>query len=138
DNIDPIAHQERVRSLTLVSSGLSGYEFTSPEYRASEAQLVEAWLSAGGSVVIASDGPLLWHDPLKTLEVSVTRQNPGGSDSSVAANEAVDLPTAIKATTLDFAGLMNHDDTVGSIEEEYGVELDLSGDEGYRGNFTSR
>ncbi|MGB6640914.1 MAG: hypothetical protein WBG67_09080 [Thermoanaerobaculia bacterium] len=54
------------------------------------------------------------------------------------ANEAVDLPTAIKATTLDFADLMNHDDTVGSIEEEYGVELDLSGDEAYRGNFTSR
>jgi imidazolonepropionase-like amidohydrolase len=41
----------------------------------------------------------------------------------------------IKAVTFNSAYLMNQDDAVGSIEEEYGVDLDLDGHPGCRGSF---
>ena len=71
---------------------------------------------AGGRVVIASDGPLFWHEPLKSLEVAVTRQAVGGSERTNTASEAIDLGTAIKAMTINSAYLMDQEDTVGSIE----------------------
>lgn len=71
---------------------------------------------AGGRVVIGSDGPLFWHEPLETLEVSITRQVAGGGDRSQTPEEGIDLDTAIRAMTLNSAYLMDQDDLTGSIE----------------------
>jgi predicted amidohydrolase YtcJ len=143
---------------------------------------------AGGRVVIGSDGPLFWRDPLETLEAAVTRQSTGGSDRELASGEAIDLATAIRAMTINAAYILDQENIVGSIEagkradmivlnrnlfeippteigsvtvqltvfdgklvydrasdptgedaieEEYGVDLQISGDEGYRGNFVA-
>jgi predicted amidohydrolase YtcJ len=74
-------------------------------------------VSEGGRIVLASDGPLFWHEPLQLLETAVTRQVPGGGDEALAPQEGIDLTTAIRAITLNSAYLMNQEDTVGSIEE---------------------
>jgi predicted amidohydrolase YtcJ len=146
-------------------------------------------VQSGGRITIASDGPLYWHGPLQIIETAITRQAPGGGGKALVAEEGIDLPTAIKAVTLNSAYLMNQEGTVGSIqkgkradmvvinknlfdipvteigsskvqltvfegkvvydaakdpsteeaiEDKYKVELDLSGDAGYRGNFTPR
>lgn len=71
----------------------------------------------GGRMTIASDGPLYWHGPLQALETAVTRKAPGGKGKALAPDEGIDLPTAIKALTLDSAYVMNQDDSVGTIEE---------------------
>ena len=144
---------------------------------------------SGGRVVIGSDGPLFWHDPLEAMEVAVTRQAVGGSERTNTVNEAIDLETAIKAFTINSAYLLDQEDKVGSIqvgkradmivldqnlfeipetqigathiqltifdgeivfdasedpvgeeaiEEEYGVELELDGEHGYRGTFSDQ
>jgi len=71
---------------------------------------------SGARVVLASDGPLMWHDPLVALETAVTRQAPGGGDSALNPHEAVDAATAIEAYTLNGAYVMNQEESVGSIE----------------------
>ena len=71
----------------------------------------------GGRMTLASDGPLYWHGPLQAMETAVTRKAPGGEGKALAPDEGIDLPTAIKALTLDSAYVMNQDDSVGSIEE---------------------
>jgi hypothetical protein len=68
-------------------------------------------------MTLASDGPLYWHGPLQAMETAVTRKAPGGEGKALAPGEGIDLPTAIKALTLDSAYVMNQDDSVGSIEE---------------------
>jgi len=70
----------------------------------------------GGRFVIASDGPVAWHDPLTSMETAITRRAPGGKGDPLSEHEGVDLATAIKAMTLDSAYLMNQDQQVGSIE----------------------
>ena len=70
----------------------------------------------GGRFVIASDGPLMWQEPFARLESAITRVAPAGGTEPVAPHEAIDLPTAIKAMTLDSAYLMNSEESVGSIE----------------------
>jgi hypothetical protein len=68
-------------------------------------------------MTLASDGPLYWHGPLQVLETAVTRKAPGGKGEALSPGEGIDLPTAIKALTLDSAYIMNQDDSVGSIAE---------------------
>jgi len=145
-------------------------------------------VESGARMTLASDGPLFWHEPLQNLETAVTRQVPGGSDETLAPGQAIDLPTAIQAMTINSAYIMNQETTVGSIEvgkradmivldknlfeipateissatiqftifdglvvydadrdpsgeeaieDKFEVELDLSGDEGYRGSFAA-
>ena len=71
---------------------------------------------AGARFVLASDGPLFWHEPLQTLETAVTRQVPGGGETALNPHEAIDLASAIRAMTLDSAYVMNQETSVGSIE----------------------
>jgi predicted amidohydrolase YtcJ len=72
---------------------------------------------AGARTVIASDGPLFWQEPLTTLELAVTRREPGKANGrALGAGEAIDLATAIKGMTLNAAYLMNFDESSGSIE----------------------
>ena len=71
---------------------------------------------SGARFTIASDGPLFWHGPMQLIETAITRQKPGGGDEALAPNEAIDLATALKATTLNSAYLMDQETTVGSIE----------------------
>ena len=71
----------------------------------------------GGRFVIASDGPLMWREPMVAIEAAITRQSPGGSGERLAPAEAIDLGTAIRAYTVNAAYLMGHEDAVGSIEE---------------------
>ena len=68
-------------------------------------------------MTLASDGPLYWHGPLQAMETAITRKAPGGKGKALAPDEGIDLPTAIKALTLDSAYVMNQDDSVGSIVE---------------------
>ena len=70
----------------------------------------------GGRFVIASDGPVAWHDPLTSMELAITRRALGGKGDALSEDEGVDLATAIRAMTLDSAYLMDQDQKVGSIE----------------------
>jgi predicted amidohydrolase YtcJ len=70
-----------------------------------------------GRFVIATDGPLMWQVPLSGMESAISRMAPGGDEKTLAPNEGIDLPTAIKAYTINSAYLMNQDDVTGSIEE---------------------
>ena len=72
---------------------------------------------AGGRFVLASDGPLFWHEPLQTVETAVTRKAPGGEGEALNPNEAIDLASAIRAVTLNSAYVMNQEKSVGSIEK---------------------
>ena len=71
----------------------------------------------GGLVVGGSDwiyGPV---DPLESIEVAITRQDPF-DDSAATGNvdDAVDLETAIDMYTINAAWLMHQEDKTGSIE----------------------
>ena len=66
--------------------------------------------------VIASDGPLMWQDTFSRLEGAITRKAPDDGEVALAPDEAIDLPAAIRAMTIDSAYLMNQEDVVGSIE----------------------
>jgi len=70
----------------------------------------------GARFAIASDGPLMWQDTFSRLEGAITRKHPDGGNVALALDEAIDLPTAIKAMTLDSAFLMDLENDVGSIE----------------------
>jgi hypothetical protein len=71
---------------------------------------------AGVRFVIASDGPIAWHDPLVSLEAAVTRQAQSGKGEPLAPDEAIDVATGVKAMTLTSAYLMYNEDRVGSLE----------------------
>jgi predicted amidohydrolase YtcJ len=72
---------------------------------------------AGARIVIATDGPLFWREPMETLEISVTRKEPGDtSGDALGAEESLDLATAIAGMTVNAAYLMNQEDRTGSIE----------------------
>lgn len=72
---------------------------------------------AGGLVVGGSDwiyGPL---NPLESIEVAITRQDPSDSAAPLGnVADAIDLETALKAYTVNAAWLMHREDSVGSIE----------------------
>lgn len=73
--------------------------------------------NAGGRFVIASDGPLYMQAPLASIEAAVTRRDPvNGGPQDAAASEAVTLPEAIAARTINSAYLDFAEDKLGSIE----------------------
>ena len=71
---------------------------------------------SGGRFAIASDGPLMWQNTFQRLESAITRVAPDGGTEPLAPHEAIVLPVAIKAMTLDSAYLMNMEEEIGSIE----------------------
>jgi predicted amidohydrolase YtcJ len=72
---------------------------------------------AGAVVVGGSDwvyGPL---DPLDSIEVAITRQDPDNAEGLVGnTRDSIDLATAIEAYTTNAAWVMHQEDKVGSIE----------------------
>ena len=72
---------------------------------------------AGAVVVGGSDwiyGPL---DPLDSIEVALTRQDPNDAEGLVGnSSESIDLATAIEAYTMSAAWVMHQEDKVGSID----------------------
>ena len=70
-----------------------------------------------GRIALASDGPLMWQDTFTRLQGAITRKDPSKDEEALALNEAIDLPEAIKAMTINSAYIMNQDDQVGSIEK---------------------
>ena len=135
-----IAYPERVRSLTLVSAGLSGYEFTSAEYQASEAQLVEAWLSADWPGVVEAFleawaiGPYREGDEvdpavlqqLRRMGANPIRVQLGGDPSRELSPPAIGRLTEVRAPTLAILGELD----MPSIHEILGrVRDEVSGAE---------
>jgi len=70
----------------------------------------------GARITLASDGPLMWQPTFARLESAITRVAPTGGSEPLAPREAIDLPTGLKAMTLDSAYLMDNENVVGSIE----------------------
>lgn len=72
---------------------------------------------AGGMVIGGSDwiyGPL---NPLDSIEVAITRQDPDETDALVGnTGDAIDLATAIDAYTINAAWAVHQEDNIGSIE----------------------
>lgn len=72
---------------------------------------------AGAVVVGGSDwiyGPL---NPLDSIEVAITRQDPDDAEGLVGnTGDSIDLATAIDAYTRNAAWVMHQEDKVGSIE----------------------
>lgn len=94
-----------------------GYSETLGEKRTDSLWPMRSLHEAGARTVIGSDGPLFWREPLATLEMAITRKEPGKPDAqALGAEEAIDLPTAIKGMTLNAAYLLNLEDRSGSIE----------------------
>jgi len=162
-----------------------GYSETLGKKRTNSLWPMRSLHEAGVRTVIGSDGPLFWREPLATLEMAITRKEPGKTDGeALGVEEALDLATAIKGMTENAAYLLNLDDRSGSIEtgkyadmiildqdlfkipihkissskvlrtivggkvvydaendpsteetieKEYGIDLDLTGESGYRG-----
>ena len=78
---------------------------------------IKSIVETGGMVVGGSDwiyGPV---DPLESMEVMITRQDPNDAQAPVGnIRDAIDLATAIDVFTINPAWLMHHEDQVGSIE----------------------
>ncbi len=77
---------------------------------------MKSLLDHGARFVIASDGPLMWQDTFSRLEGAITRKAPDGGEVALTPQEAIDLPAAIKAMTIDSAYLMSQEEEVGTIE----------------------
>lgn len=77
---------------------------------------MKSLLNHDARFVLASDGPLMWQDTFSRLEGAITRKAPDGGEVPLAPNEAIDLPAAIRAMTIDSAYLMNLEKEVGTLE----------------------
>jgi hypothetical protein len=77
---------------------------------------IKSAVDAGIRIALASDGPIAWHDPLVALEAAVTRRAQGGKGEPFNPDQAIDVPTAVKAYTIGPAYLTGQDDRTGSIE----------------------
>ena len=74
-------------------------------------------LRAGGRIVGGSDWSVSTVNPLPSIEVALTRQDPEGVGTGVLnASERVDLATMIAAYTIEGAWLMRQEKDTGSIE----------------------
>jgi hypothetical protein len=72
---------------------------------------------AGGRIVGGSDWSVSTVNPLPSIEVALTRQDPDGIRTAVLnAGERVDLATMIAAYTIEGAWLMHQEKETGSIE----------------------
>ena len=78
---------------------------------------IRSIIDAGGTVVGGSDwiyGPL---NPLESMEVMITRQDPNDAEGPVGnIRDSIDLATVIDVFTINPAWLMHHEHQVGSIE----------------------
>ena len=73
--------------------------------------------SNGGVIVGGSDWSVTSLDPLKAIEVAVTRKEPGRKNGeALNPHESVSLPTILKAYTIDAAYALFKDDIIGSIK----------------------
>jgi len=71
----------------------------------------------GGRIVGGSDWSVSTENPLPSIEVALTRQDPEGVGTEVLnASERVDLATMIAAYTIEGAWLMHQEKETGSIE----------------------
>jgi predicted amidohydrolase YtcJ len=73
-------------------------------------------INNGGRITIGSDGLLMWQDTFTRLEGAITRKDSSMDEATLALNEAIDLPSAIKALTINSAYIMNMENQVGSLE----------------------
>ena len=72
---------------------------------------------AGAKIVIGSDWPVTTYEPLQTIEVGMTRQDPYSDSGPILGEEQrLDLETLIEAYTINGAYLMQQEDITGSIE----------------------
>jgi predicted amidohydrolase YtcJ len=100
-------------------------EMTRPRVgeRASRLYPIADVLKSGARIAFGSDWPVSTPNPWLEIEVAVTRETPGHSDShALDASQRIDLADAVEA----FAGgaaYVNHDDDAGSIED--GKRADL-------------
>jgi predicted amidohydrolase YtcJ len=78
---------------------------------------IQSVVDTGANVVGGGDwiyGPL---DPLESIEVAITRQDPDDENGLVGnIDDAIDLQTAIEMYTMNAAWLMHQEDKTGSIE----------------------
>ena len=73
--------------------------------------------SSGGIIVGGSDWSVTSLDPLKAIEVAITRKEPGSeSGETLNSHESVSLNTILKAYTIDAAYALFKEDIIGSIE----------------------
>jgi predicted amidohydrolase YtcJ len=78
---------------------------------------IKAIVDTGANVVLGSDWIYGELEPLSSIEVVITRQDPHDSSAEPGATtNAIDLATAIRAYTLNGAWLMHQEDQTGSIE----------------------
>jgi predicted amidohydrolase YtcJ len=73
-------------------------------------------INNGGRITIGSDGLLMSQDTFTRLEGAITRKDSSMDEATLALNEAIDLPSAIKALTINSAYIMNMENQVGSLE----------------------
>ena len=77
---------------------------------------------AGAKIVLGSDWPVTTFEPLKIIEVGLTRQNPYNDDDSASSHtilnerQRLDLETLIEAYTINGAYLMQQEEITGSVE----------------------
>ncbi|MCM1991788.1 amidohydrolase [Oceanirhabdus seepicola] len=79
----------------------------------------------GALITMGSDWPVTTYEPLKAIEVAVTRKEVGASnlDYALNENESIALEEVIDAYTINGAYLMRQEDITGSIE--VGKKADL-------------
>lgn len=81
-------------------------------------------VAAGGSIVYGSDWPVASANPLRGLEVAVTRRTPGKPGAeALLAREGVTLAEAVEAYTLTVARVNGNADRTGSLS--VGKDADL-------------
>jgi predicted amidohydrolase YtcJ len=95
---------------------LFSFVFADGDERMQRFAPIRSAVDAGIRIALASDGPIAWHDPLVALEAAVTRQAPGGKGKPFNPDQAIDVPTAIKAYTIGPAQMTGQGDKTGSIE----------------------
>ena len=62
-------------------------------------------INNGGRITIGSDGLLMWQDTFTRLEGAITRKDSSMDEATLALNEAINLPSAIKALTINYQQL---------------------------------
>jgi predicted amidohydrolase YtcJ len=72
--------------------------------------------AAGGRLAFGSDWTVSSLQPLRGIQVAVTRRNPSEPGEVIQPDQRDDQPTALAASTLGSAWALGHEDETGSIE----------------------
>lgn len=122
DDIPRFAELNAVADLTPVAwfpnSIIEQLTFALGESRGSRLWQIRKLIEAGAIAVYGSDWPTPGPNtnPWRAMEAMVTRRNPDGQPGEAyAADQSIDLETAIKIFTLNGAYAMRHGDRVGKI-----------------------